>query len=324
MDKRYHTLKESYAAIQEAKEAKDSIIKNKEDAQKKEHELAESEIEDARDYKKFKEQTLSNYSEKVYDEMMATALKGIYVSSIQECCGGEDGLSKSDTALAERLVDNYIKEAGGAKSIIHRVKGKTYFLTRLCEEVEEAHDDAIEDATEDPDKVEMDEIPDEPKEKMFDNLEKEKDVDDAVEIIADRISNAEEDFIKKNAEDKQKIETIVAGINDRIDGVKADNTISQEDKEAVEQEAALDCKRKTNAVYENRAHSVFETMVQEFSAAIVKDPQLKQQYTNEEGKIDIGNIVGSVKCMYGFLEFVNTTQLEKVDENYIKRVLTEI
>lgn len=165
----------------------------------------------------------------------------------------------------------------------------------------------------------------ETKEEMLDKLEQEEDTDTAIDIIAQRISKAEEEFIKKNAQDKQKIEDIVDDINDRINGAKADPNNSDEDVEEIEQEAAIEMKRKISKIRDNRPHTVFEMMVRQLSEGILNDTgAINEEYTDENGKINMDTVVEVAKCVYGFLEFVNTCQLERVDEAYIKHVIESI
>ena len=184
---------------------------------------------------------------------------------------------------------------------------------KTAEEAEEESDD---------DDVDAEEVPSNVKDDMFDKLEKEDDVNDAVQVISDRIAAAEEEFIKKNAEDKKKIEDIVNDINDRIQAVKDDVTKDEETKEDIEESYELEKKRKVNFIYENRTHTLFDHMIHETSKSICKDAKLKDIYS-ENGTIDIERVVKSCKCMYGFLEFVNTLQLEKVNEAYIAEVIKE-
>ena len=176
-------------------------------------------------------------------------------------------------------------------------------------------DDSLEDNS-------NDDLTAETKEEMLNKLEEEEDTDTAIDIIAQRISKAEEEFIKKNADDKQKIEDIVDGINDRINGAKADPNNSDEDVEELEHEAAIEMKRKINKIRDDRPHTVFEMMVRQLSEGIMNDTgAINEEYTDESGKINMESVVEVAKCVYGFLEFVNTVQLEKVDEAYIKHMI---
>jgi hypothetical protein len=156
--------------------------------------------------------------------------------------------------------------------------------------------------------------------KVFDELEKEEDVKKAIELIRQRVADAEETFIKRNAEDKKQIDELLAKISDNIKTVEdMDDEDSSESK--VASEAARINKRKISNITENRALSVFEKMSRNLTSSITKDQSVREQYVTENGSLDIASVIESAKVMYGFLETINTLQLEKVNTNYISNVL---
>ena len=76
----------------------------------------------------FNERYLSRLKESCKDKALATALKGIYIEALEPATLSDDGI-----LLAESMVDNYIKENGGATKILNKVKNNTYFLARLTQ-----------------------------------------------------------------------------------------------------------------------------------------------------------------------------------------------
>ena len=309
-------LKESTAAINEITE--ETNKKLNEAAEKREALANEAGVE--RDLlvenRAFLRDRASMYHEALTEKLLCTALKGIYISALEETTD----MSADDYKLAENMVEKFVKE-NGAFTLLRKMEGKTYLLDFIKEAVEDAVEDA-EDKADDVDR-ETEEVPAEVKDDMFNKLENEDDVNNAVQVISNRIAAAEEEFIKKNAEDKQKIEDIVNDINDRIQAVEDDVTKDEETKEDIEEGYRIEMNRKVNHIYENRSHSLFDHMVHETAMGISKDATLKDIYS-ESGKIDMGKVVSSCKCMYGFLEFVNTIQLDKVDVDYIHKVVKEM
>jgi len=158
------------------------------------------------------------------------------------------------------------------------------------------------------------------KEELFDKLENDAEVSDAVDIIAKRISDAETKFIEKNAEDKKKIENIVNKVQDRIDAVTNDEDSSEEDIQAEESEAKVEVARLTSQIRDDRAHTVFECMVRDNIDYIIKNKALTESYQSE-GKIDMTRVIDNSRAMYGWLETINTIQLENVNEYYIKKLM---
>ena len=314
---KYHELLERSMQLRDIEETKNKLRERK--AIKYENTLnaQRDEIEELREARENRVRIARKYRESIKKEMLETALKGIYIAALEDCTI----LTKNNYALAESLVESFIEEKG-TENILGGMKGKTYLLNTIYEAVEEAADDAEEET--DQDDAEADNVPDEPKEKMMDKLDKEEDVQNAIKIISDRISSAEQEFIQKNAEDKEKIESIVNDINDRIASVKGDVTTPDDQKEEIAQETARLGKRKVSDVYSNRSHTVFETMTHSLMNTVLKDPKLKPQYVSESGELDTLKVIDVAKCMYGMLEFANTIQLDKVNEEYISKALKEL
>ena len=158
---------------------------------------------------------------------------------------------------------------------------------------------------------------------MYEELEQEEDVKKAVQLIRQRVADAEEDFIKRNAEDKKQIDDLLGKISDNIKTVEdiADN---DSPKSKVAQENVKFASRQIKSITENRPQKVLEKMVRKFHESVLKDAVLKENYTLENGQIDIASVIESSKVMYGFLEALNVLQLEKVDDEYIKNVIENI
>lgn len=190
-------------------------------------------------------------------------------------------------------------------------------------EAEKARQDATEDNLS-PEEVNS-------KEDMFKQLDDEDEVHNAIDIIATRIQDAEAEFVRKNADDKQKIEAIVNKLSDRIQAATKDpEEVPMDDFSAQPaQESALlverynlEAARQIKEVYNKRVKSVFEVMVSDISEHILKTQILREDYI-EDGKLDMSGIIEDARVTYGFLEFVNTIQLEKVDEKFIKNYLNK-
>lgn len=351
----------------------------------------------------FNERYLSRLKESYKDKALATALKGIYIEALEPATLSDDGI-----LLAESMVDNYIKENGGATKILNKVKNNTYFLARLTQIVEDAADDEVE-KEKDGDKEETEEKKDSKKSddkkedkskdkeksddekedksddkdddvsfkdddddvidasagdsdseddaaddiingdedtdddsdnkdkkedkskddddedsesngKVFDELDKEEDVKKAVSLIRKRVSDAEETFIKRNTEDKKQINQLLNKISDNIKTVE-DIDDKDDGKSKVAEESANVARQKINEITEHRPLSIFEKLTRNLSTSIVRNTVTKEMYMTESGKLDMPAVYESARVMYGFLETLNTLQLEKVDKEYIKEIL---
>ena len=156
--------------------------------------------------------------------------------------------------------------------------------------------------------------------KIFDDLNKEEDVQKAVELIRSRIADAEETFIRNNAEDKKKIDELLNKISNNVKTIE-DLGDKDETKTKIAEESVRVYKRHIDSIKENRPLTVFEKMSRNLSRNIIKDEVVRESYITESGTLDTDLIVESAKVMYGFLETINTLQFEKVDSVYIKKVL---
>lgn len=433
--KRENYFLESYKALDKLKAARESKriefdsrkIQNYDNFIKDYHSIMESRESNMR--KK------GRILEEARNDALATIIEAIYISALEAGTLTDNGL-----ILADSLTRNWIKENGGAQSIMNRCKNNTYLLNRISSIMEDAAEDELKDIedidndsdekddedkeskkekedkkdsddtknekkddeedkekdssdddkdeedydsddeeaeeespeeddsdplsdtdfedndTEIPDDAttteddnetdvaddivdDLEEVPDkditvdgneENRGKIFDELEKEEDVQKAIELIRQRVADAEETFIRRNAEDKKQIDDLIGRISDNVktvedmnDEVEAeDNADSTEAKLA--EESVRVTRRKIKDITENRTLSVLEKMSRNLTAGIVKDHVIREQYTDEDGKLDVSAAFESAKVMYGFLETLNTLQLEKVDTKYIENVLNNM
>ena len=70
--------------------------------------------------------------------------------------------------------------------------------------------------------------------------------------------------------------------------------------------------------------NVLESMITRLSKAALTDSRLKEMYVQENGKLDIDSIVEDCTVMYAFLEMLQTSKIQNIDEAYIKNVLDDI
>lgn len=209
--------------------------------------------------------------------------------------------------------------------------------SELKKDEEELTDDEVdpdEDASEDDDvkdivgePIDTEEVEDSDKEKdkdeIFTQLEDEEDVQKAIEIIRNRVADAEETFIKNNAEDKKKIDELLNKISTNVKTVE-DLGDKDPKKAQVAQEAVRECKQKIDKIYNGQVSTIFEKMSRILTQNIVKNSALKERYVTEDGQLDVDLVMESAKVMYGFLETLNTLQIEKVNDKYIANILNEM
>ena len=158
---------------------------------------------------------------------------------------------------------------------------------------------------------------------IFDDLEKEDDVQKAIETIKTRVADAEETFIRNNAEDKKKMDEILSKISANVKTVE-DLAGKDKKKEEVAQEHIKLGKRKYDSVINERNLTIFEKMTRKLGSGVIKNAAVKESYVTESGALDVDKVVESAKIMYGFLETLNTLRLDNVNEKYILHILEKM
>ena len=189
------------------------------------------------------------------------------------------------------------------------------------DDVNDALGDPISDDEDDDDDPSIDDG--EEKGKLFDDLNKEPDIKKAVNIIQQRVADAEEDFIKNNAEDKKKINDLITKVSDNVKTVENINN-KDDDKSKVAEESARIYNRKIEAIREARPLTIFEKMTRQLAGGLLKDEVVKEQFIDENGKFDMGAVIEAAKVQYTFLETLNTLQLENFTEDKLNKILEEV
>lgn len=160
--------------------------------------------------------------------------------------------------------------------------------------------------------------------KLFDELDKEDDVKKAIELIRTRVADAEETFIRNNAEDKKKIDELINKISTNVKAVE-DLNGKDEAKAEVAKESVRYEKKRIDAIRENRPLTVFEKMTRIIGKNVVKESVdskiVKETYFSEDGSLDMTSVVETARVMYGFLETINTLQIEKTGTKYIANII---
>lgn len=306
-------LYEDSLYLQNQKETKESLEKATKIREQEEINNAYLEREALKEAAEKKINDFYKYKDDVKKALLSEALLGIYQnvfinSSIRE------------EALTESLMNQYIEE-NGTTNILKRMKySNNLILKNLYEAVTEKSDEITKDATvDDPSTqvIDKDNIKD-----FWKEIDNSEDVEDATNIIRLRVANAEEDFVNRNQQDKANIDTILKDTASRIQTAKSGN--DNEYAEDVEESETRLAKDKIYQIQHESHRNIFDRMVRSLSEVVVKNEDIKKEFTLENGRLDMDRIVESVRCMYGLLEMVSTLGLENVDEKYIEDTIKSI
>lgn len=213
------------------------------------------------------------------------------------------------------VISSFVMEEG-ADSLLSRFRTKTLFLSELANIVETTHMKVLH-SCEDKDapfKITNSDM------KAFHNRIDNMNTDAITKEIVSRVTKAEENFVKANMKDKENIEKLAEKTKEKIDNIKAKDTDTEED---LKQEFAALYRRDVDSVM-NRKKGILESIVLRMSRAIVSESSLLEQFTQENGKLDMQRIIDSSEVMYTFLEMVNTLNIKPITTSYISDALASI
>lgn len=253
-------------------------------------------------------------------EFKANVKKSLIKKMLMELCVGSiPNYTHREYSICENLIENYISEVGETALLKNMRFSENGFLRTCWSEINSHYKIITEDATRDEDTQYIDSGSLDDFWKDVDNTE---DVDDITNLIRMRVSNAEENFINRNQQDKENVKTVLKQTADRIQMAK--DTNDNDYAESVEESETRIAKDKIYKIQHEGYRSVFDRMVRNLSEAAVKNKDAKGSLIDENGKLNMDSIVESARCMYSLLETIGTIQLEKVDNKYIEDTLKSI
>lgn len=222
--------------------------------------------------------------------------------------------------LMRALVKSYITESGGAYKLLEKMRTKTLFLSEMNRIVNKYANQAITEA--DLNNEVEDCISDEIKQSFYDELNT-TEIEDVTKEIRTRVSDSVSQFIADNTEKKHEIERIID------DNVKAKEELTQslagdEDAPVDEIKESYDSttNRKISAI-KNKKRSILAYFVEGVCKSTMRNQKLFNE-SSTDGKLDMDKVMDKAGTMYTFLEMLNTTKLEEVNTDYLKKVIEEM
>ena len=240
MSKRVNEFAETQKALRESEEAR---AKKREEAAIKEQQARqefENNYHNIREAREYKMRRHSQLLEEARNNALSTVLKGIYITALEAHTLTDNGI-----IIAESMVDNYIKERGGATKILNSCKENTYLLNRIASIVEDAAEDEVKEIEKDPDEEDekedkkKSESSEEKKDDEKDSKEEgkeEKPEEKESEDEKDDKESKEED--KKEEKDSSPIDMSTDFLDDEDDEIKSadkDGDPSNDDTEAADE-----------------------------------------------------------------------------------------
>ena len=253
------------------------------------------------------------YKDDVKKTLVETALGRIYTGSFHN-------ISNREKALCENLLDQYVTETTVQTLMKNMKHSDSGLLRTIAEKVDEYSKSITADAN--ADDVTTQTISPEQVDSFWNDIEKSDDVEDITNLIRMRVSNAEEQFVNKNQEDKEDVKTVLKQTASRV--AMAKQGLDNDYAESVEESETRLAKNQIYKIQHEGYHNVFDRMVRNLSEAVINNEDAKGEYICENGRLNVEKIVESARCMYTLLEMVGTIQLENVDGQYIEDTLKSI
>lgn len=307
------SYREDREYLEEQKKIKAALKENAERLEIEESNRIREEIENAKLTHQAMFEHYHQYKDDVKKTLLTEALIRIYEGSIYH-------INDREKVICEALLSNYINETG-TSALLRKMKfSESGILIDIQEKVNEYYQKITEKA--DPQDLSTQTINPEDVESFWKDIDKTNDVDDITNLIRLRVSDAEEQFVNKNHEDKEDVKTVLKDTSERVALAKKSN--DNDYSEAVEESETRLAKQKIYSIQHEGYRSVFDRMVHTIAESAVKNPEARKNFVQENGRLDMDSIVESARCMYTLLEMVSTLMIEKVDEQYITDTINSI
>lgn len=255
-----------------------------------------------------RERELTAFTSASKNFLLAEAMYDLFKKSIPST------VNESLTNLGRSVIDSFVNEEGASNLFAHCEN--TIYLNQLTSLVEATHKKVIKDCDgkNGPFKITNSDM------KVFHDGLNKLDTEGITKEISKRVASAEEEFIKANLKDKENMEKLAQKTQEKLAKVQAKD---------VETESAI--KNNMKALYkeqienvERRQKGILESMIVRLSKSVVTEDASREQFTKEDGKLNMQGIIETAEIMYTVLEMVNTIQIKKITPNYIKETLMSI
>lgn len=253
-----------------------------------------------------KQRSFGEFSSNIKKSILKESMKALYEASLPK--NSDNTLSK---AIGSGLIESYVEDKG-VDAILFKNRYNSLFLSEMNRLVNACHKAIIESVDrDDPDYTFNDSY----KDTFFDSI-KGEDFDEISDSIRLRVSDAIEDFVQNNVNNKYDIEEVITSTKEKIDSAVYGTS------DELKQEYANIGKRRIEAI-KNRKYGLLEAFVQKISKQALVNEAIGKIYTDENGKLNMDKIVEGATAIYTFLEMLNTAKFDTINESYVKDFLAE-
>lgn len=245
-----------------------------------------------------------SFAETVRNSLVTEAIYNLYKKSVDV----QLRESNTETSIMRAIVCEYVNEHG-YDTILERMKTASTAMSEMYNLITETATKILEGA--DKSNPETFTITPEMRDEFFKQLDY-NDSEAIADAINSRVSDAVDDFVTANTKDHEDITAALQQAQEKIDSAPSED-------EELRESYQMSAKRKINEI-RNAPKSVFHAMVSSLSESVMRNPESHAEFMLE-GHFNMDKIVNRTKLMYGFMETLNTSRLQKIDESFISDIV---
>lgn len=251
------------------------------------------------------QQQLRDFVVSIKESLLADCINYIFEGCFNNIYSNDEEYAN----LKSNLVNGFIKSEG-AENLLNRFRYQSEMLAEMAYLVESTTDIIVEKSCS-KDMTGCDFMIDTcDRDNFYDKL-----TSMSPEVARDKIranvSDAFEEFITTNAKDREDIKDILNQAQEKINGAKNDE---------LKESYSIVAKRKITNL-KDKPTNILGEVVGKLAKAAVTDEVFKEQYTTNDGHVNMEAVVDASRVIYTFLEMVNTTKMAPMNESHIKDIL---
>ena len=247
----------------------------------------------------------NTFAQSVRSALLTEALYKVFKDSLP----AEIKEESANITVMRSIVSSYVNE-NGYYDIMNRMRTASTTMSCIYNTITEACEAILEDVNKDDPTtftIDMDD-----KDEFFKQLDY-NDTSAITDAICDRVSDSIEDFVTANTKDHEDITNALKQAQEKIDSIPPES-------EELREYYQMKTKRQINEI-NNSSKGIFHGMVAAMSEGVLKHKDSHDEFMNE-GHLDMNKIVDRVRIMYTFMEMLNTTRLDTINETYIEEVIS--
>lgn len=225
------------------------------------------------------------------------------------------GISDEDKKLMSCVLDGLVEEVG-FENMIGMMEHASVVTASIMQDIREAVDKAIETADTSGSEISIDPSIEGD---LLKSINGDETMDAISTAVAAKVANANSEFILKMNVDNTKIQDALSQTQANIADIHTGD--DETDKKIAESYTQL-ANRKIRDIEENSNRNIYEQLVYNLSKAVIKSENLKEQYLNENGHINMEKIDGKVGVVYTLYESLNSLGILPQDTKFISSLIS--